>query len=111
MPSITNDHVDRSGFVAIDAVAEYKTDEGKTVKLTGPRDVAEFAANNEDAHRAFIQQLFHQLVKQPVFGYGPTTMDQLRQSFAASGFNIQQLLVDIVSVSALHDSSLKPKKS
>jgi hypothetical protein len=30
-------------------------------------------------------------------------MDQLRQSFAASGFNIQQLLVDITTVTALHD--------
>jgi hypothetical protein len=87
----------------VDAVAEYVTDEGKTIKVTGPRDVAEYAANNDDAHRAFIEQLFHEIVKQPVLAYGPNVMDQLRQSFAASGFNIQQLLVDIASVSALHD--------
>jgi hypothetical protein len=95
----------------IDAVAEYIADDGKTIKVTGPRDVAEFAATNEDAHRAFVQQLFHHIVKQPVLAYGSTIMDQLRQSFAASGFNIQQLLVDIVSVSALHDSSLKGKNT
>jgi len=29
-------------------------------------------------------------------------MDRLRQSFVASEFNIQKLLVDIVTVSALH---------
>lgn len=95
----------------IDAVAEYISEDEQRVKLIGPRDVAEFAANNADAHRGFIQQLFHQVVKQPVFAYGPGVMDQLRQSFAASGFNIQNLLVDIVTVSALHDNPLKPKKS
>jgi hypothetical protein len=89
---------------AVDALAEYQTDEGKIVRLSGPRDLAEFAANNDDAHRAFIDQLFHMVVKQPVFAYGPNVMDQLRQSFAASGFNIQKLLVDIATLSALHDS-------
>jgi len=79
------------------------------VKLSGPRDVAEFAANNDDAHRAFIDQLFHMVVKQPVFAYGPNVMDQLRQSFAASGFNIQKLLVDITTVSALPDSENSKK--
>lgn len=88
----------------VNAVADYLADDGKVVQLSGPRDVAEFAANNEDAHRAFIEQLFHQVVKQPVFAYGPTVMDQLRQSFAASGFSIQKLLVDIATVTSLHDA-------
>jgi hypothetical protein len=96
---------------AVNAVAEYLTDEGKVVKLSGPRDVAEFAANSEDAHRAFIEQLFHQVVKQPILAYGPNVMDQLRQSFSASGFNIQKLLVDIVTVSALHDMQNGKNKS
>jgi hypothetical protein len=87
----------------VDTIAEYVTDEGKTIKVTGPRDVAEYAANNDDAHRAFIEQLFHQIVKQPVLAYGPKVMDQLRQSFTASGFNIQQLLVEISTVAALRD--------
>jgi hypothetical protein len=97
---------------AVDAVAEYVTDEGKTIRVTGPRDVAEYAANNDEAHRAFIEQLFHQVVKQPVLAYGPKVMDQLRQSFAASGFNIQQLLVDITAVAALRESdSVGAKKN
>ena len=89
---------------AVDAVAEYVTDDGKTIKVDGPRDVAEYAATNEEAHRAFIEQLFHQIVKQPILAYGPKVMDQLRQSFAASGFNIQQLLVDISTVASLRDA-------
>jgi hypothetical protein len=95
---------------AIDAVAEYVTDEGKAVKLTGPRDVAEYAANNEDAHRAFIEQLFHQVVKQPVLAYGPKTMDDLRHAFTTADCNIQKLLVEIVAISALPEpAGAKPK--
>jgi hypothetical protein len=101
---------DEDNGKAVNAVAEYITDEGRTVKVTGPRDVAEYAANNDDAHRAFIEQLFHQVVKQPVFAYGPNVMDQLRQSFAASGCNIQRLLVDITAVAALHDLNTAPGK-
>jgi hypothetical protein len=86
----------------IDTVSDYTTDEGRTVRLTGARDVAEFAAGSEQAQNAFIEQLFHSIVKQPMLAYGPDVMERLRQSFVASGFNIQKLLVDIATVSALH---------
>lgn len=84
----------------VDATGEYTTADGKTVRLTGARDVAEYAAENAEAHRGFIQQLFHHLVKQPAAAYGPDTLEQLRRSFAASEFNIQTLVVEIVKTSA-----------
>lgn len=87
---------------AIDAVSDYVTDEGKTVRLTGARDVAEFAVNSEQAQNAFIEQLFNQVVKQPMLAYGADVMPRLRESFVASEFNVQKLLVEIVGVSALH---------
>jgi hypothetical protein len=86
----------------VDTASEYPTADGKTVKLGGARDVAEYAAANIESHRGFIQQLFHQTVKQPVAAYGPDTLENLRRSFAASGFNIQKLLVEIALVPALH---------
>jgi len=86
----------------IDAASEYTTDEGGKISLRGARDVAEFAAGSEHAHNAFIEQLFHQVVKQPMRAYGADVPDRLRQSFVASSFNIQQLLVDIVTLSAQH---------
>jgi hypothetical protein len=46
--------------------------------------------------------MFHQVVKQPVRAYGSDAMARLRQSFVASQFNMQQLLVDIVTLSARH---------
>jgi hypothetical protein len=86
----------------IDAVSDYITDDGATVRLAGARDVAEFAAHSEQAQSAFIEQLFHQIVKQPIMAFGPQTMNHLRLSFVASDFNIQKLLVEIAAVSSLH---------
>src|ERR1041385_7976287 len=92
----------RDGDRPINPVSDYTMDDGQTVHLAGARDVAEFAAGNDHAQNAFIEQLFHQLIKQPMLAYGPDVTDRLRQSFVASGFNIQKLLVDIASLSALH---------
>ena len=90
----------RDGNRPVDAASDYTTDDGRTVRLTGARDVAEFAVGSEHAQNAFIEQLFHQVVKQPMLAYGTGVLDQLRQSFQASGCNMQQLLADIVTVSA-----------
>ena len=86
----------------VDATGEYTTRDGKTVRLTGPRDVAEYAAHSKDAQAAFIQQLFHYIVKQPAAAYGADTLERLRRSFAKSDYNIQQLVLEIVKTSALH---------
>ena len=86
----------------IDAVSDYMTDDGAAVKLTGARDVAEFAVGSEHAQNGFIEQLFHSVVKQPMFAYGPDVLERLHQSFVASGCNVPQLLADIATVSALY---------
>ena len=80
----------------------YTTDAGETIHLAGARDVAEFAANSEQAQNGFIEQLFHHVVKQPMLAYGADIPQRLRRSFVASGFNIQQLLVEIAATSALY---------
>src|SRR5262245_20972517 len=63
------------GTRSIDAVSEYTTDDGSKVRLTGARDVAEFAVASDHAQNAFIEQLFHQVVKQPMAAYGPDVLD------------------------------------
>lgn len=85
----------------IDARSDFRTETGETIKLTGARDVAEFAANTPSAHRAFIQQIFHHLVKQPAMAYGPDKMEELREGFEKSGFNVPELLKRIAMTSAL----------
>ena len=86
----------------IDAVTEYTTDDGEKIKLTGARDIAEFALSSEQAQDTFIEQLFNQVVKQPMLAYGVEVKAGLRKSFVDSHFNMQKLLVEIVKISALH---------
>lgn len=86
----------------INATSDFKTETGETIKLTGARDVAAFAADTPSAHRAFIQQVFHHLVKQPVLAYGPDTMEQLQERFKQTGFYVPELLKHVAVTSALH---------
>ncbi len=54
----------------IEAAGYYETRAGETVKFDGVRELASFLAASEEAHTAFVQQLFHFLVKQPVRAFG-----------------------------------------
>lgn len=90
---------------SIDASAEYTTDDGKVIKLSGARDIAEFAIRSEHAQNAFVEQLFHQTVKQPVRAYGADAQETLRRKFIESGYNIQRLLIEIATLAALHGST------
>ncbi len=84
----------------IDSVADFATDEGETIRLTGARDLVKYAAENPGGHRAFIHELFHHTAKQAIGVYGPDALENLRQSFTASGFNIRKLLTEIAIISA-----------
>ena len=84
----------------VDLVGEFANNEGKTVRLTGPRDIVNYGAANPSGHRAFIRHLFHHLVKQEPGAYGVAALDKLQRDFAASGCHIQKLLVEIALVAA-----------
>ena len=92
----------------VDVASDYLTDEGQTIRFAGARDVAEFAIGSPQAQSAFIQQLFHHLVKQPLLAYGADTMSRLRESFVASNFDMQKLMVQIVKLSALQGLKTHP---
>jgi hypothetical protein len=91
----------------VDAESDFMTPDGDTIRLKGARDVAEYAASSVEAHRGFVRQMFQHLVKQPVAAYGADRLDRLRESFAKSDFNIQKLVAEIVTVSAMHPSDAK----
>lgn len=80
----------------IDASGSYLPREGPEASFRGARELAEFIASSYDAQDAFVQGLFHALVKQPVRAWGPGTLERLRASFASQGFDIRRLLVDIM---------------
>jgi hypothetical protein len=85
----------------VDAHGAYQTRAGQTVAFDGPRDLATFLAGSEEVHTAFVEQLFQNLVKQPVRAYGLQRPQELRQTFAAQGFAIRKLVVEIMASSAL----------
>jgi Protein of unknown function (DUF1592)/Protein of unknown function (DUF1588)/PA14 domain/Cytochrome C oxidase, cbb3-type, subunit III len=86
----------------IDAVSDYVVDEIEKVRIGGARDVAEFTLRNQRALAAFIEQLCHHIVKQPVLAYGPDTAEVLRDAFIGSGYNIKKLMVDIATLHACY---------
>jgi hypothetical protein len=85
----------------VDTVSEYLGNDGQSVKLRGARDVADYALASEQSQSAFIEQLFHHVVKQPAAAYGDKVLDDLRSAFVRSNFDMQKLLISIVTVSAL----------
>jgi len=89
----------------VDASGSYLPREGPAVAFRGARELALMIAGSRDAQEAFVQGLFHALVKQPVRAFGPDTLESLRQSFVASGCDVRRLAVDIMVVAALPPSA------
>ena len=84
----------------IDFSGEYETADGSIAHFAGPRELAEFLATSDEAHDAFVQQMFQQFVKQPVRAYGLEKPRQLDEIFARSGYNIRKLVVEIATVAS-----------
>jgi hypothetical protein len=80
----------------IDASGSFETRTGQQVKFSTFRDLATFLAGSEDAQDAFIERLFHCLVKQPIRAFGPRALGDLRQFFAKHDYNIRKLIVEIM---------------
>jgi len=79
----------------IDSSGSCELPSGKLRTLDNARDLAEFLAGSEEAQRSFAVQLFHHMVKQPILALGPDAPENLRRTFAARGFNIRKLMVEI----------------
>jgi hypothetical protein len=86
---------------SIDATGSYETRAGESVEFDGVRDLAAFLAASDETHTAFVQQLFHYLVKQPVRAFGRTELPDLRRFLAAHDFNVRKLMVEIMATSSL----------
>ena len=85
----------------VDAAGGYQTKGGKDVKFTGPRELAAFLAASEEVQASFAQQMFHHLVQQSVRAFGANRVDELRAGFAATGFDVRKLAVEIAASAAL----------
>src|SRR5262245_389926 len=88
----------------IDPSGGYRTRSGDVVKFSGVRDLANFLADSDETRSAFVEQLFHYMIKQPIRAFGPETLPSLRGSFEANKFSIRRLMVDIVTTAAVAPS-------
>ncbi len=84
----------------VDVTGSYVTRNGQRVTFTGARNLAAFLAGSAEVHDAFVEQMFHHLVQQPVRAYGAETLADLRRRFAESAFDLRKLAVEIMAVSA-----------
>lgn len=85
----------------IDATGTYLTRTGDERKFHGVRDLAQFLASSEETHLAFVEQLFHFAVKQPIRAYGPNVHAELTKKFVEHNYDIRKLLVEIAVVATL----------
>jgi len=89
---------DREKGRPIDATGAFETRTGEQVKFAGVRDLATFLAGSQDAQDAFIERLFHCLVKQPVRAFGPRTPAELRNFFVKNHYSIRKLMVEMMAI-------------
>jgi cytochrome c553 len=82
----------------IDATGAFETRSGEQVKFVGVRDLATFLSGSQDAQNAFIERLFHCLVKQPVRAFGPRMPTELRNIFEKNHYSIRKLIVEMMVI-------------
>ena len=85
----------------IDASGAYQLLSGDTRTFDGARELAEFLADSKQVHLAFVTQLFHHLVAQPIVAYGTRVPAELRRAFSRNDFNVQKLVAEIATTAAL----------
>lgn len=79
----------------VDATGSYRTRSGKLIEVRGARALAEYLVQSDEAHTAFVEQMFHHLIQQPVRAYGAETLAELQKTFAAGDFDMRRLAVEI----------------
>ncbi len=94
----------------VDATGSYLTKKGTVVKFTGVRALAAFLADSDEVHEAFVEQLFHYFVKQPIRAYGSDKTEELRRFFVDNGCNVPKLMGEIAVQAALLPSDEKTKE-
>jgi len=92
---------DREDGKTIDASGVYEPRSGDPMPYSGARELAALLAASEETQGAFVEQLFHHLVKQPIRAYGHGASSDLRKSFADRGFHIRKLMVEIIATAAI----------
>ncbi len=92
----------------VDPSGSYRTRDDVEVEFSGPEDLADFLADSEDSHRAFVGRMFEFLVKQPIAAFGSDRLDSLTRSFREHDYSIRHLLVEIAVIAASQPLEAQP---
>ena len=95
----------------IDATGSLDSRSGESSPYRGARELAALLVKSDETHAAFVEQLFHHLIKQPIRAYGPRASLELRKAFVDGGFSIRKLLVEVMASSALAPREYMPTSS
>lgn len=87
----------------IDDSGSYRSRTGTLVKFSGPQALAQYLADSDESHDAFIEKLFLHLIKQPVLAYGTKTLPSLEQSFSQNRYSIRKLMAQIMVTTTTKD--------
>ena len=79
----------------IHAASEYTTAANTSLKITGPRTIANYAADSPHGQRHFVERLFNHLAKQAPGAFGRETLDKLWQDFVKTDCNVPRLMTEI----------------
>ncbi len=90
----------KEGEKTIDSSGSYVSREGDETKFAGAEELSKFLVTSDEAHQAFIEQMFQYLTKQPIQAFGPEMLSQLHDDFQKNNFNMQRMLVQIALKSA-----------
>jgi hypothetical protein len=93
----------------VDASGAYRSKSGALVKFSDAKDLAQYLANSDDAQSAFVEKLFLNVAKQPPMAYGTTKLADLEHSFAKNRYSIRNLLVEMVTSTALPAKIASPR--
>jgi len=81
----------------VDTSGEYRKVSGETVHFGGVGDLAKYIADSPEAHSAFVEKLFQNLVKQPIRAYGDRQLPELQSYFEQNQCSIRKLVLEIAT--------------
>jgi len=95
---------------SIDSNGWYVARDGKKVTLENAQSLGRYLANSPDAHRAFTEQMFHHMLKQPTRAYGAETLEQLTLYFEKNSLNMRQLAAEMARMACSANAKVKSRE-
>ena len=95
---------------SIDSNGWYVARDGKKVSLENAQSLGRYLANSPDAHRAFTEQMFHHMLKQPTRAYGAETLEQLTLYFEKNSLNMRQLAAEMARMACSANAKVKSRE-